>query len=693
MTGAMFLAGCAQKESAPNPFFGEYTTKYGVPPFEDFKIEHFMPALLEGIEQQQKEINAIANSDEMPTFQNTIEALDYSGELLEKVILLAENLYLVNSNDELDDFIEKANPLMSEHDDNIYMNDKLFERIQALNDEKASLNLNPEQERLLEKYYKRFIRSGINLEPDKKDRLRDINKELSDLSFQFAQNVKKETDSYQKVVENEEELAGLPENVRQAAAEEAKAAGLEGKWIFTTQKPSFIPVLQYGENRELRKELLLAYANRGDNNDQHDNKEIIRKIIKLRVERSQLLDYETYSDFVLEETMAKTPKIVDEFLQSLWLPSLAKAKKEAAELQKMMDTEGLNEKLEAWDWWFYTEKIRKEQFDLDEEELRPYFKMENVRQGAFDLANKLWGIKFEKLEDMPIYHPEAEVFKVTDADGSHIGIIYTDYFPRKGKKGGAWMHSFSNQYIKDGKNIRPVIINTGNFTRPTSDKPSLLSMDEVSTLFHELGHGLHGLLSQCTYPLLSGTNVPRDFVELPSQVMENWCFEPEVMKMYAFHYETGEVIPDELIEKINASSTFNQGFIMTEFLSAALLDMAYHTRSTTDDFDVTEFENKVMADIGMIPEIITRYRSTYYSHIFDTGYASGYYSYKWSEVLDADAFQAFVEAGDIFDKGVATSFRKNVLERGGTDDPMTLYVNFRGREPKPDALMTKRGLN
>ncbi|MCL2073608.1 MAG: M3 family metallopeptidase [Marinilabiliaceae bacterium] len=692
MTGALLLSGCATKESAPNPFFEEYTTQYGVPPFDEFKIEHYMPALLAAIEQHQKEIDAIVTNEEPPTFQNTIEALDYSGKLLEKVHLLAENLYLVNSNDLLDEFIEKANPLMSEHNDNIYMNDQLFERIKLLNDNKTSLNLSSEQERLLEKYYKRFLRSGINLEPDRKERLREINKQLSDLSFQFSQNVKKETDSYQKVVEDETELAGLPESVRQAAAEEAKAAGLEGKWIFTTKKPSFIPVLQYGENRELRKELLLAYANRGDNNNENDNKEIIKKIINLRIEKSNMLNYETYSDFVLEDRMAKTPQIVNDFLQSLWVPSLAKAKSEAAELQKMMTAEGKNEKLEAWDWWFYTEKIRKEQYDLDEEELRPYFKMENVRKGAFDLSNKLWGLNFKKLEGMPIYHPEVEVFEVTDANGAHIGILYTDYYPRNGKKGGAWMHNFSNQYIEDGKNIRPVIINAGNFTPPTSDTPSLLSMDEVLTLFHELGHGLHGLFSQCTYPLLSGTNVSTDFVELPSQVMENWCFEPEVMKMYAFHYETGEVIPDHLIEKINASSTFNQGFIMTEFLAAALLDMKYHTLSTISDFDVTEFENNAMQEIGMIDEIITRYRSTYYSHIFDNGYASGYYSYKWSEVLDADAFQAFVEVGDIFDKEVAASFRHNVLEKGDTDDPMNLYVKFRGREPKPDALMKKRGI-
>ena len=693
MTGTMIFAGCTSGNEQKNPFFGEYKTQYGVPPFDEIKIEHFMPALLEGIKQHQQEIDAIINNTEIPTFENTIEALDYSGDMLTRVVLVAENLYGINSNEGLDDFIEKSIPIMNDHDDFIYMNNKLFERIKILFDSKETLNLNAEQKRLLEKYYKIFIRSGINLEPEQKERLSEINKELSDLTFKFVQNVKAESDSFKKIVETEEELAGLPENVRQAAADEAKAAGLEGKWVFTAKKPSFIPVLQYGENRELRKELLMAFTNRGNNDNEFDNKEVIKKIVKLRIEKAKMLGYETYSAFVLEETMAKTTQTVNSLLESIWKPSIAKAKEEAAAIQKMMNLNRKNEKLEPWDWWFYTEKIRKEKYDLDEEELRPYFKMENVRQGVFDLANRLWGLSFEKLNNMPVYHADAEVFKVNDADGSLIGILYTDYYPRKGKSVGAWMSNFNNQYIKDGKNIRPVIINAGNFTPPTSETPSLLSMDDVQTLFHEFGHGLHGLLAQTTYPMLSGTNVPRDFVELPSQIMENWCFEPEVLKMYARHYETGEIIPDHLIEKINASSTFNQGFIMTEFLASAWVDMAYHTLSEYEEFDVNEFDKNVMEKIGMIPEIFVRHRSTHFTHIFNNGYESGYYSYKWSEVLDADAYQAFVEAGDIFDKETATSFRKNILEKGGTEDPMDLYVRFRGREPKPDALLNKRGLN
>lgn len=692
MIGVVLMAGCKNEVNQSNPFYGEYKNKYGAPPFEEIKIEHFMPALLDGIEQQQKEIENIVNNVNAPTFKNTVEALEYSGVLLTKVRNLYGNLHGSTSNDELDAFVKEANPLLAKHEDNIYLNIKLFERIKALYEAKESLNLTIEQERLLDRYYKRFVRSGVNLDEQKQARLREINVEMSDLSFKFDKNLKTETESYKKIVENEADLAGLPENVRQAAAEQAKAAGLEGKWIFTTQKTSFIPVLQYGENRELRKELLLAYSKRADNNNEFDNKEIIKKIVNLRVERAQLLGYNTHSDFILENNMAKTPEIVNEFLQTLWIQSLAKAKAEVAELQKMMNADKKGQKLEAWDWWYYTEKIRKEKFDLDEEELRQYFSMENVRKGAFDLTNKLWGLNFKKLDDMPIYHPEVEAFEVTNSDGSLIGILYTDYFPRKGKRVGAWMNSFRKQYQQDGKDYRPVIVNVGNFTSPSAGKPGLLSMDEVHTLFHELGHALHGLLSQCTYPSLSGTSVPRDFVELPSQIMENWCFEPEVMKMYAFHYETGEVISDELITKINASSTFNQGFIMTEFMAAALLDMAYHTKTAIEDFDVTEFENNVMKEIGMIPEIITRYRSTYYNHIFNGGYSSGYYAYKWSEVLDADAYQAFVETGNIFDKETATSFRKNILEKGDTEDAMVLYKRFRGSEPKPDALLEKRGL-
>ncbi|MDR2927716.1 MAG: M3 family metallopeptidase, partial [Cytophagaceae bacterium] len=664
MTG-IILSGCSSgNQEQTNPFFTTYTNKYGVPPFGEIKNEHYMPALLEGMKQHDAEVLAIANNAEAPTFANTVEALDYSGDLLTRVASVFGNLRSSNGSDEMDSIAQIAIPLLSEHSDNIYLNEKLFERVKNVYDQKADLGLNTEQMRLLDKQYKRFVRSGANLTAEQKERLREINSELSSLNLNFGQNMAKETDNYRKIVEREEDLAGLPENIRTAAAAEAKAAGFDGKWMFTIQKSSFIPVLQYGENRELRRELLLAYTNRSNNNNELDNKAIIEQIINLRIEMAQMLGYRSYAEYILAENMAKTPEAVNAFLPTIWEPALKKAKAEAAELQKMMDAEKKGEKLEAWDWWFYTEKIRKAKFDLDEEMLRPYFKMENVRQGAFDLAHTLWGISFRKLDGMPLYHSEAEAFEVTDADGSLLGIFYTDYYPRKGKEVGAWMTNFREQYVKDGQDFRPIIINEGNFTKPTSDKPALLSMDEVETLFHEFGHALHGLLTKCTYLSLSGTNVSRDFVELPSQIMENWCFEPEVMKTYAFHYKTGEAIPVELIEKVNAASTFNQGFVTTEMMASTLLDMAYHNRTTIEKFNVTAFEDSVMKSIGMIPEIFTRYRSTNFAHIFSGGYAAGYYAYKWAEVLDADAYQAFVETGNIFNKDVATAYRTNILEKG-----------------------------
>lgn len=685
----LVLMGCAKTD---NPFFEAYKNEFGAPPFDKIKTEHYMPAFLEGIKQQQAEYDAIAENQEPATFENTIAALEYSGELLTKVSAVFYNLYSAETNDDLAKIANDVSPLLSEHSDNLYLNDKIFDRVQTLYLNRDAAGLNAEQLRILEKYYKNFIRSGAALSAADKETLRGINKDLSLAQLTFGQNLLADNNAFQKIVDNEADLAGLPTSVRQAAAEAAKKAGHEGKWMFTTQKPSFIPVLQYGENRELRKELLLAYANRGDNGNANDNKEIINTIMKLRVQRAKLLGFETPADFILDNTMAKTTQTVTDFLTTVWTPALQKAKDEAAELQKLMDAEGKGEKLESWDWWFYAEKLRKAKYDLDEEELRPYFKMENVREGMFQLATQLWGLQFKQLDGMPVYHPEVEAFEVIDADGSHIGVLYTDYFPRAGKRAGAWMNSFLKQHKKDGLNVRPIITNVGNFTRPTDDKPSLLSMDEVETMFHEFGHALHGLLSQCTYPSLSGTSVSRDFVELPSQIMENWCFEPQVIKTYAKHYLTGETMPDELISKIQLASTFNQGFTMTELLSAAWLDMYYHTKSDTSDIDVSAFENDVMTKIGMIPQIIVRYRSTNFNHIFAGGYAAGYYSYTWAEVLDADAYQAFVETGDIYNPKVAESFRRNILEKGDSDDAMNLYLTFRGAKPNPDALLRNRGL-
>ncbi len=683
----MTLIGCNSK----NPFFSEYENEYGIPPFEKIKTEHYLPAFKEGIKQQQAEFDAIAENTEAPTFENTIEALELSGVLLDKVSSVFFNLYSAETNDELAEIANEVSPLLSEHGDNLYLNDKIFARIKALYLNKESLSLNDEQNRVLENYYKNFVRSGADLNEEDKAKLRDINKELSMAELTFGQNLLAENNAYQRFVTDEAELAGLPEGVKQAAAEAAKEAGQEGKWLFTTSKASFMPVLQYGENRPLRKDLLLAWANRGDNGNANDNKETIKKVMQLRIQRANLLGFKTPAHFILENKMAKTPEKVYEFLATVWQPALNQAKKEAYDLQKLMDEEGKGEKLEAWDWWYYAEKLRKAKYDLDEEAIRPYFKMENVRQGAFDLAGKLWGLQFTALTDYPKYHPDMEAFKVTNVDGSFVGVLITDYYPRPGKRAGAWMNEYRKQHYRDGQNIRPVIVNVGNFTKPTSDKPSLLSMDDVQTLFHEFGHGLHGLLAQSTYMSLSGTSVVRDFVELPSQIMENWCFEPQVMKTYARHYETGEVMPDELMEKIEKAGTFNQGFVMTELLSAAILDMDYHTLTNADDLDVNAFEKASLDKMGMIPEIIVRYRSTNFNHVFGGGYAAGYYSYTWAEVLDADAYQAFVETGDIYNQEVATSFRKNILEKGDSEDAMTLYLKFRGKEPDPSALLRKRG--
>ncbi len=639
---ALTIAGCAKNV---NPFFKTYTNKYGAPPFEQIKNEHYKPAFAEGVKLQQAEIDAIANRADAPTFANTIEALDYSGELLKKVASVFFNLYSAETNEEMSKIATEISPILSEHNDNIFLNDKLFGRVKILFDGREKLGLTPEQNRLLEKYHRNFIRSGAGLNADQKLTLRDINKRLGIAELTFGQNVLDETNAFQKVIDNETALLGLPESVRQAAAEAAKEANMEGKWLFTTQKASFIPVLQYSQNRELRKELLMAYTMRANNGNDKDNKAVINTIMKLRTQKAQLLGFETSAHFILDDTMAKTPKAVYDFLAAIWAPAVNKAKEEAAELQKMMDAEGKNQGLEPWDWWYYSEKLRKSKFDLDEEALKPYFKLENVRQGVFDLSTKLYGLKYKKLENMPIYHQDVEAFEVSDADGTLIGVLYTDYFPRAGKRAGAWMNNITDQYKKDGINHRPIICNVGNFTKPTADKPSLLNMDEVETLFHEYGHALHGLLTQCTYPSLSGTNVSRDFVELPSQVMENWCWEPEVMKTYALHYKTGEVMPKALMDKIQLAGTFNQGFVNTELLSASLLDMDFHTIKDTTDIDVAAFENASLARMGMIPEIIVRYRSTIFNHVFGGGYSAGYYSYTWAAVLDADAFQAFKETG------------------------------------------------
>ena len=682
------LMACTKNE---NPLLTEQNTPYGVPAFDQVKIEHYMPAFDQAIAEYEAEVAVIVNNPETPTFANTIEALDRCGGLLDKVVGVFFNVIEADGNDEMNAIAEEVSPKLSALTDGIILNDALFQRVKAVYEQRNELGLNEEEMRLLTETFKSFAQNGANLPEDKKARLKEINQELGLLSLQFGNNVVAETNAYQLFITDEAELKGLPESAKAAAKEEAVAAGREDAWLFTPKRTSFTPVLQYCENRELRKELLMAYTTRGNHDNENDNKEVIIKTMQLRVEKAQLFGYDNPADYILADCMAHDAKTVDAFLESVWNPSLKAAKKEAAELQKLLNKDLPGEKLQPWDWWFYAEKLRLEKYALNEEELKPYFELSNVRKGAFDLATKLFGLNFEKLEGMPVYNPEVEVFKVTYADGSLVGILYTDYFPRAGKRPGAWMNNICNQYVDaEGVDHRPVIINVGNFNKPTAGNPSLLSMDDVETLFHEFGHALHGLMSKATYKSLAGTNTPRDFVELPSQFMENYCYHPEVLKTYAFHYQTGEVIPEELVAKINKAGTFNQGFVQTELLSASILDMDYHKMTSTEAFDVNAFEDASMKKMKMIPEIITRYRSTFYNHIFTTGYAAGYYSYTWAAVLDADAFAAFEETGDIFHPEMAAKFQR-LLEQGGTRDAALLYQEFRGKDADPIHLLKRCG--
>lgn len=685
LAASCMMYSCATKTES-NPFFTEFQTEYGVPPFDKIKLEHYEPAFLKGIEEQNEQIKAIIDNADAPTFDNTIVALDNSSPMLNRVSAVFFNMTEAETTDSLTELSIKLAPVLSEHSDNILLNQELFKKVNAVYQQKDALHLTTEQQRLLNKTYKSFIRSGANLSADKQARLREINKELSTLGLTFSNNILNENNDFKLFIDNEADLAGLPEGVRQSAAEEAKAAGQPGKWMFTLHNASRLPFLQYSANRPLREKLYNAYINRGNNDNKNNNKQIITQIVSLRLEKANLLGFDCYSNFVLDETMAKNSDTVMSFLNNLWSYALPKAKAEAAELQTLMNKEGKGEKLEAWDWWYYTEKLRKEKFNLDEEQTKPYFKLENVREGAFAVANKLYGITLTKLTDIPTYHPDVEVFEVKDADGSQLGIFYVDYFPRPGKSGGAWMSNYREQQ----GDIRPLVCNVGSFTKPVGDTPSLLTMDEVETLFHEFGHGLHGLLTKCNYKGVSGTNVVRDFVELPSQINEHWATEPQVLKMYAKHYQTGEVIPDSLITKILNQKTFNQGFMTTELLAAAMLDMNLHNLKEVKDLDVVAFEKEAMNRLGLISAIAPRYRTTYFNHIIG-GYAAGYYSYLWANVLDNDAFEAFRENG-IFDQETANRFRRNVLEKGDSEEPMVLYKNFRGSEPQLEPMLKNRGM-
>ena len=682
----------SQDKNMDNSFFKEWSTPFQTPPFEEIKLEHYLPAFEEGIKLQKAEVDAIVNNNEIPTFANTIEAMEKSGKLLTKVSSMFYNLNSANTNDEMQTIAKTVAPMLSKHNDDINLNEKLFAKVKSIYNEKDGLNLTTEQNKVLKDYYDGFIRGGANLTNEQKEKFRKLNEELSLLSLKFGENLLKETNAVGLIIDDKNDLLGLPESVMQAAFELGKAKGHEGKWVFTLQKPSFIPFLQYSEKRNLREKIFKAYINRSNNNNDFDNKKILSSIAALRVERANLLGYKTHADYILEKNMAKNSQIVYKFLTDLWKPALKRAKMEIDDMQKIIYNEGNNFKLEAWDWWYYAEKVKKEKYDLDEEMLRPYFKLENVLQGVFDVASKLYGIQFVERNDIPMYHPDVKVIEVKETTGNHIAILFTDYFPRDSKRSGAWMNSFRKQSNIGNNFITPIIGNVGNFSKPTSDKPSLLSLDEVETLFHEFGHALHGILSNSVYPSVSGTSVPRDFVELCSQIMENWALAPEVLKMYAKHYQTNEPMPDDMIKKIENSKLFNQGFETVEYLAASFLDMDWHTLINAKEKDAINFEKESLSKIGLIPEIESRYQSTNFQHIFSGGYSAGYYSYIWAAVLDADAFEAFEENG-LFDQATALSFRKNILEKGGSEDPMVLYKNFRGREPKVDALLKRRGLN
>jgi len=684
---------CEKTEANGNPFFAEYNTPHQTAPFDKINFEHYKPAFLEGMKQEQAEVMAIANSKEEATFENTIEAFEKTGDLLAKVsnVFYAQKGF--NNNDSISALAKEMSPLFTKHGADISLNENLFKRIKMVYAKKADLKLTIEQNTLLEKMYQGFVRSGANLDADKKTKLREIDGKLALLTMQFGDNVLAETNAFELVIDNKEDLAGLPESVIGGAAEKANAAGKDGKWMFGLDKPSMLPFLQYSDKRDLREKLYKGYVNRGNNNNEFDNKKNAQEIANLRIERSNLFGFKNHAAYVLDKNMAKTPEKALELLNKLWDKTLPNAKKEAAELQKMINKEGGKFQLASWDWWYYSDKVKKAKYALDENELRPFFEINNVRDGAFALATKLYGIKFVERNDIAKFHEECQTWELQEADGTHIGIFYLDYHPRASKRGGAWMDSFRKQSGTGTDNeITPIVMNICNFTKAVGDGPALISSEEVETLFHEFGHALHGFLSKCRYNTLSGTSVSRDFVELPSQVMENWCFEPEMLAIYAKHYKTGEVIPTELVEKIQAAGKFNQGFATLEYLAASLLDMKYHTLTEPLTEDVMTFEKNYLEGIGLIPEIYSRYRSTYFNHIFAGGYSAGYYAYIWAGVLDSDAFQAFKETS-LFDQATAKSFRDNVISRGGTEDPMVLYKRFRGAEPSIEPLLNKRGLN
>ncbi len=691
----MFAAStqsCSSPEARTNPFMEAYNTPFDIPPFEKITYDDYMPAIREGIAQRNQEIEAIINNPETPDFANTILAMEKAGNLLNRVMLVFSSLDETDSSPEMVKISEEAYPLYSQSNDEMMMNDSLFQRVKYVYDHRVEMDLKPYELRAVEESYKQFVRNGALLSAADKEELKKCNTELTDLYLQFNKNLLDDTNAFELVVEDESQLSGIPASNIAVAAEEAASRGMEGKWVFTLHAPSRLPLLQYADNRDLRQKMYEGYttlASKGQN----DNKPVINKILKVRAKKAALLGYPDYGSYMTANVMAKNVENAENLLMQIWTPAVARVKEEVAEMQELSDKEGNSFKIAPWDYYYYAEKVRKDKYNLDENEVREYFALDNVRKGIYTMAEKLYGVTFTELPDAPKYNPEVNVYEVKDADGNHVAVFMTDYFPRASKRQGAWMSEFQGAFEDaDGTSARPIVYNVGNFSKPTGDTPALLTLDEVETMFHEFGHGLHGMLTRAKLRSQAGTNVDRDFVELPSQIHEHWAMEPELLKSYAFNYKTGEVIPDSLIEKLDAASTHNQGFTTAELVGAALLDLQYGKLNPTEDIDVEAFERSVVEKLGMPQELTFRYRSPYFRHIFGSdGYASGYYTYLWAEVLDTDGFELFKEKG-IFDPETAKSFKENVLEAGGSDDPMTLYVKFRGHEPKVDALLRNRGL-
>lgn len=678
--------------SSENPLLGEWDTPFGVPPFDRISSRDYLPAIRAGMEAHSGEIDAIANSEASPTFENTIEALERSGKALSKVVRVFYALNSAHADDIIRETAATVAPELSAHRDNIKLNRALFDRIQAVYEARDDLELGGEQAYLLEETYKDFVRAGANLSDEAQQRLREINAELAQLSQQFQENVLKETNDFELLVTDRSDLGALPPSLVGLAADEAKRRGHECEcWAFTLQRPSINPFLQYSPNRAMRRQIYDAYAMRGDNDNDNDNKTIIVRLVSLRAERAALMGFESHADFVLADNMAETPEKAYALLHRIWEPAISRAGEERDDLQEMLDADGIEDRVRGWDWRYYTEKVRKARYDIDEDALRPYFEVNAVRDGAFALATRLFGLQFIPREDLPRWHPDQQVFEVREADGTHLAVLYMDFFARDTKRGGAWANALRLQSALDGF-VTPVITNNFNFPAPAGNAPSLISLSDAETLFHEFGHALHGMFSKVTYESFAGTSTPRDFVEFPSQVMENWMRTPEVLNIFARHYQTGTTIPQAIIDKIQASAKFNQGFTKVEYLAAAFLDMAYHTRHTTEAVEPRAFESAAMADVGLMDEILPRYRSGYFQHVFSGGYSAGYYSYIWAEVLDADAFMAFQETG-LFDRDTASSYREHILSKGGSRPGMELYRNFRGRDPEIKPLLDKLGLN